>query len=154
MVFAPAGCFFEDDAKTVNLDDDIYINPAVPPGVALTAIVPQVLNAPSLTNPYITISFNMPVDPGTINYTTSIMLESPIGIGRTQGTHYNATIYDPGEGALKIYLTLDVGALGLTGGETIRIILKDDLKAKSDPPIDPPIKLYNPVVTIDVIVQN
>ncbi len=267
MVFAPAGCFFEDDAKTVNLDDDIYINPAVPPGVALTAIVPQVLNAPSLTNPYITISFNMPVDPSTINYTTSIIVESPIGTPITDyngteqssyqeiksqptkflagdlanlgiqtyaldvqvdGTNYpitfntantdtwadiaqkienSLTAATPGtetceiiNGRIRIisgstganptieisagtapaaggdflaavdilpgytteianlvngyvsniHLTLDVGALGLTGGETIRIVLTDALKAEADPLIT----LYNPVVTIDVVVQN
>lgn len=250
-----------DEAETVNLADETYINPAVPPGVALTAIVPQVLNAPSLINPYITISFNMPVDPGTITYRGSVRIEYPFGtlisdfkdiksqptqfsasgpsglidhdyaldvqvdginyqitftkvaldtwadiaqkiensltiatggtetciiingririisgttgitseIGISAGTAatvggdflaavdslpgYATEITSPlvhDNVVSKIYLELDVGSLGLTGGETIRIVLTDALKAEADPLIT----LYNPVVTIDVIVQN
>lgn len=251
-----------DEADTVDPGDESFTNPTPPVGVTLTSIVPQVLNAPSLTNPYITISFNIPVDPVTITYRGSVRIEYPFGTQisdfkdiksqptqflasddsfglpdndyaldiQVDGTNYQIIFTKaasdtwadiaqeiensltaatsgtetceiingririisgttgitseieisagtaaaaggdflaavdslPGyatevEGPLshdnvvsKIYLTLDVGALGLTGGETIRIVLTDDLKAESNPSIT----LYSPLVTIDVIVQN
>lgn len=148
ILLLSAGCYFVDESDTVDLDDVVEISPAVPPGTNISSIVPEILNAPSVTNPFITISFNMPVDPLTIDYSSSVTVEYPIGITVDEGTDYTATEYEPVAGVCNIYL--DLGALGLTGGETIRIVLTDALEAESDPAI----KLYDPVVTIDVTVLN
>ncbi len=129
MVFAPVSCFYMDDAKTVNLDDKTYINPADPPGEITELTATTTIEDVSMTNPYVRIAFSIPADRSTLLFGSgnSINLEF-------EGTTLDYTIAytaDPDPAVLTedtSAINLIINKLSIYAGGSLRIILTDAIK--------------------------
>lgn len=120
-----------DEAKIVNLDDETYINPTVPPGevTTLTATVSGL----TATNPFIVITFNTPVNHTSIDYddtTGSIRIQYPIGTNLEEGTDFIAIPSTPSEDISVIYFDLSYSTP--VQFDTVRIVLTTGLNAGSN----------------------
>lgn len=139
MVFAPAGCFFVDDAKIVNLDDDIYINPAIPPGEVTT--LTATIIGPTVTNPVIIISFNTPILPSSVSYGINISIgidPTPPGtfLWPSEGTgagEYDGKPDSPATEPTSV-LTLDLRYYTpmFSTGDIIRLVLSPSISSNAN----------------------
>ena len=123
MVSAPVSCFYMDEAKTVNLDDDTYINPDVSIGEVtnLTATVSQL----SEDNPYITIIFSSPINVASIDYDVNVIVQYPDGTALTEGIGYIGITNTS-------KIVLDLTDTAPTSGTTVRVLLTADINAESN----------------------
>ena len=124
-VFA-TGCFFYEEAETVNPADVTSTNTGTAPGgvTALTATVGNI----SQTNPYLIITFSSPIDTASVNYDVNVIVQYPDGVPITEGTGPNTYegITNSGQ------IILDLTDSGPTAGTTVRVILTSDIKAYVD----------------------
>ncbi len=127
-VFA-TGCFFYEEAETVNPADVTSTNTGTAPGgvTTFTATVSSLTE----TNPVITIRFDSPVWAGSVNYDTSIIVEYPIGTPLTEGSGYDAWPSEPLSEATSV-IYLDLNESTPTSTTTVRVTLTSSLAADSD----------------------
>lgn len=123
-VFA-TGCFFYEEAETVNPADVTSTNTGTAPGeiTTFTAIV----TGPTLTNKTIIIEFDSPASAGSIIYDTSIIIERN-GTPLVEGTGYNAQPDPVSEAASVINISLTAGL----GGDVFTVTLTSGITAYSN----------------------
>jgi len=117
-VFA-TGCFFYEEAETVNPADVTSTNTGTAPG-GITTFTATV-TGPTLTNKTIIIEFDSPASAGSIIYDTSIIIERN-SIPLVEGVGYNANPVSEAASVINISLTAgsigDVFTVTLTSGIT------------------------------------
>jgi len=123
-VFA-TGCFFYEEADTVNPGDESYYNPTTPEG-SLSSLTASVSSL-SDDNPYITITFDSPIDTGTVTYDSYVQViytdfSTSITTTLTQGSGYVGITN-------KSKIVLDLSATAPQTNDTIRVILTSDIKS-------------------------
>ncbi len=121
------GCFFYEEAETVNPADVTSTNTGTAPGeiTTLTATVGNI----SQTNPYLTITFSSPIAIASVNYDVNVIVQYPDGVTTlTEGSGPNTYegITNSGQ------IILDLTDSGPTAGTTVRVILTSDIKAYVD----------------------
>lgn len=117
MVFVPVSCFYMDEAKIVNLDDETYINPTVPPG-EITELTVKSISAPTKSNPVIVITFNVPVTQSSVIYGTTIIVEVEDDFGNSVVGHSLVPVNNPAS-------NLNINLPALENGYTVSVILED-----------------------------
>lgn len=94
MVFAPASCFFMDEAKTVDPGDETFTNPTPPVG-EVTNLTVDSISTPTIASPVINITFNIPVTQASVIYGITIIVEVEDDLGNPVGGHSLAPVSDP-----------------------------------------------------------
>lgn len=112
------GC---SEADTVFPGDESYYNPLSPEGTVteLTATIGDI----SEDNPYLTILFSTPIDPATIGFDTSVIVQYPAGITTlAEGTNYYGIVNTS-------KIELDLTPITPISGTSVRVILTSANKA-------------------------
>lgn len=129
-VFA-TGCFFYEEADTVNPEDVTSTNTGTAPGGVTTFTA--TVTGPTLTNKTARIEFSSPVNASSIDYDTSIAIQHPIGTDLIYGAvnDYTAFPTEPlSEATSVIYLNLTNTTF--ISGQTVRIILSSSLNTDAN----------------------
>ncbi|HPJ36626.1 MAG TPA: hypothetical protein PK358_17445 [Spirochaetota bacterium] len=117
------GCYFMDEAETLNPGDETYYNPAVPEG-AITTLTATVGNI-SEANPYIIVEFSSPVNSASVVYDTSVQVQYPVGTPLSEGVDYDGITNTS-------TIILDLTSAVPTSGTTVRVILTSGINAYAD----------------------
>ena len=127
MAFAPVSCFYMDEADTIYPGDEIYTNP-LPPIGDVTTLTATVSGLTEL-NPYITITFDSPINQASVIFDTTVSVQYPAGVttlseGAGPGTYVG--IINTSN------VILDLTDSSPASGTTVRVILTTGLNADSD----------------------
>lgn len=130
-VFA-TGCFFYEEAETVNPEDVTSTNTGTAPGGVTTFTATTTIANVSMTNPYVRINFSTPADETTIS----------CGNGNSISLEFNGTplaypgdyTADPNPATLTeapSVINLIINS-GISAGGTLRIILTNAIQADAN----------------------
>lgn len=144
-VFA-TGCFFYEEAETVNPADVTSTNTGTAPGAITTFTATTTIANVSITNPYIRITFSTPADETTLS----------CGNGNSISLEFNGTplaypgdyTADPNPATLTeapSVINLIINS-GISAGLPLRIILTNTIKADANNTISlTPVDIAEPV---------